>query len=154
MKVIKSLENKRILIKGTTKKITRQEGGFPNFLRTLMIAGLPLMKSVLIPLAKGVLISLGLSAGMSATETAIQKKIYGSRTTALIVLNEEMEHIMKIVKSVERSGLLIKGISETIKCETKEQKGGFPPMFLGTLAAGILGNTLAGKGVIRRRQNF
>ena len=61
---------------------------------------------------------------------------------------------MKIVKSLEESGLLIKGISETIKNEAKVQKGGFLPMILGTLAASILGNALTGKGVIRAGKNF
>ena len=56
---------------------------------------------------------------------------------------------MKIVKSLEESGLLIKGISETIKNEAKEQKGGFLSILLGTLAASILGNPLAGKGILR-----
>ena len=56
IKGIKSLENREILIKGTTTKLTCQEGGFPNFLRPLMTAGLPLMKSVLTPLARSVLI--------------------------------------------------------------------------------------------------
>ena len=56
---------------------------------------------------------------------------------------------MKIVKSLEESGLLIKGISETIKNEAKEQKGRFLSISLGTLAASILGNALAGKGVLR-----
>ena len=60
-----------------------------------------------------------------------------------------MEDIMKIVKSPEESGLLIKGISETINSEAKEQKGGFIPILLETLAAIILGNTLIGKEVIR-----
>ena len=69
-----------------------------------MTAGLPLMKSVLNPLAKSVLIPLGLSAVMSAADAAIQKKIYGSGTTALIISNEQMEDIMKIVKSIEGSG--------------------------------------------------
>ena len=55
-----------------------------------------------------------------------------------------MEDIMKIVKSLEKSGLLMKGISET-----KEHKGGFLPMLLGTLAASIWGNALIGRGVIR-----
>ena len=80
-----------------------------------MTAGLPLMKSVLTPLPKNVLLPLGLSTGMSAADAAIQKKIYGSGTTALVISNEEMEDIMKIVKSLEESGLLIKGISETIE---------------------------------------
>ena len=77
------------------------------------------MKSVLTPLAKSVLLPLGLSAGMSEAVAAIQKNIYGSGITALIISNEEMEDIMKIVKSLEKSGLLVKGISETFKDETK-----------------------------------
>ena len=66
-----------------------------------MTAGLPLMKSVLTPLAKSALIPLGLSAGMSAADTAIQNKIYGSGCPldlALIISNEEMGDLMKIVK--------------------------------------------------------
>ena len=85
-----------------------------------MTAELPLMKNVLTPLAKNILLPFGLSAGMSAADAAIQKKIYESGTTALIISNEEMEDIMKIVKSLEELGLLIKGISEKIKNETKE----------------------------------
>ena len=85
------------------------------------------------------------SAGVLAADAAIQKKIYesgrpldvASRTAALIISNEEMGNIMEIVKSREESGLLIKGISETIKNEAKEQKGRFPFMLLGTLAASI-----------------
>ena len=81
------------------------------------------------------MLPLGLSAGMSAADAAIQKKVYGSDTTALIISNEEMEDIMKIVKSIEESGLILKGISETIQNEAKEQRGGFLPMLLGTLSA-------------------
>ena len=88
MKVIKkSLENRGILLKGTTRNITSQEGGFPSFLRPLMTAGLPLMKCVLTPLAKCFLLPFGLSAAISAIDTAIQKKLYGSGTTALIISN-------------------------------------------------------------------
>ena len=72
-----------------------------------------------------------------------------------------MEDIMKIVDSLEKSGLLIKGISETIKNEAKAQKGGFLPMLIGTLAASILGSALtrrgvirAGEGTIRAGENF
>ena len=83
----------------------------------------------------------------SATNAAIQKKIYGSGTTTAIISNEKMEDIMKIVKSLEESGLLTKVIGETI--ENKDQKGGFLPILLGTLAVSILGNALTGKGVIR-----
>ena len=60
-----------------------------------------------------------------------------------------MKDILKIVKSLEDSGILLKGVSETIKDEAKEQKGGFLSMLLGTLGAGLLGNMLAGRGVTR-----
>ena len=114
MKVIKSFENREILIKGTNTKITSQEKGFLNFLRPLITAGLPLIKIVLTSLVKSVLIPLVLSTEVSSADPDIQKKIYGSGTTVLIISNKEMEGIMKIVKSLEESGLLIKGISETI----------------------------------------
>ena len=112
MKVIKSLENRGILLKGTTRKTTSQEGGFRNFLRPLMTAGLPLTKSVLATLAKGIVLPIGLSAAMSTKDAAIKKKVYVSRTTALIIENEEIEDIMKIVRSLEESGLPMKGISD------------------------------------------
>ena len=113
-----------------------------------MTAVLPLIKSVLTPLAKSVLLPLGLSAVLSMADAAIQKKIYGSGTTALIISNEEIEDIQKVVKSLEESGLLIKGISEIIKNKAKEQIGRFLSVLLGTLAASILGNALAGRAVI------
>ena len=69
--------------------------------------------------------------------------------TALIISNEEMEDIMKIVKSLEESCLLIKEVSEIIKHEAKEQNPRFLPMLLGILTANLLGSALAGKGVIR-----
>ena len=84
MKVIKSVGNRGILLKGTTRKITSQEGEFLNFHRLLMTIGLPLIKSALTLLAKSLLLPLGLSGGISAADATIQKKIYGSRTTALI----------------------------------------------------------------------
>ena len=79
-----------------------------NFLRPLMKAGLLLMKTVLTPLAESVLLPLGLSTGLSVADAAIRKNIHGSRSTALIISNEEMEDIMKIVKLLEESKLLIK----------------------------------------------
>ena len=90
-----------------------------------MTAGLPLMKSVLTSLAKSVLLPLGLSTGTLVADAAIQNKVYGSGTTALIISNKEMEDIMKIVKSLEESGLLIEGVSETIKNEAREKKEDF-----------------------------
>ena len=85
---------------------------------------------------------------MFATDVVILKKIYGSGTTALIISKGEMENTMKTVKSLKESGLVIKGISETIKNQSKEQKGELFSMLLGTLAASILENALTGKGVI------
>ena len=114
------------------------------------------MKIVLTPLAKIVLIPLGLSAGMSAADAAIQKKICGSGTTVLVISNEEMKenHLNHLVKSLDESGSIAKEISKTIKNEAKKQKGKFITMLLGTLAASILGNALAEKGVIRASQNY
>ena len=148
MKVIKSLENRGVLLKRTTRKITSQERGYLNFLIPLMTAGLPLIKGVL---TKNVLLAFGLSAGMSAVDATIQKDICKSGTTALAISNEhtDNEHIMKTVKSLEESGLQIQGISEKIKCEAKEEKGGLLRMLLGKLAASILGNTLSGRWVMR-----
>ena len=82
---MKSFKKRENLLKGTTRKITSQEGGFLNVLNPLMTAELPLIKSVLSPLAKNVLIPLELSTGKSAADAAIQKKMYGSGTTALII---------------------------------------------------------------------
>ena len=91
---------------------------------------------------------------MSEADAAIQKKIYRSGTTALIISNKEMEDIIKMIKSIEESGLQMKGISERIENEAKKKKkkkkkGGLFSMLLGTLAASILRNALAGKRVIR-----
>ena len=60
-----------------------------------------------------------------------------------------MEDIIKIVKSLEDSGLLLKGVTEIVQNEVKEQKGGFLSMLLGTLGASLLGNLLTGKGIYR-----
>ena len=90
IEVMKSFKKRENLLKGTTRKITSQEGGFLNVLNPLMTAELPLIKSVLSPLAKNVLIPLELSTGKSAADAAVQKKMYGSGTTALIIWNKEM----------------------------------------------------------------
>ena len=74
--------------------------------------------------------------------------MFGSGFTTLIISNEEMEDIMKVVKSLENSGLLIKDTNETIKNEAKKQKERFLRMLLGTLGASLLGNLLIGKGII------
>ena len=77
------------------------------------------------------------------------KKIHGSWATTLIISNEEMNDMIKIVQALEDSNILLKGVTKTIKNETKEQKGGFLSMLLGTLGASLLGNLLAGKGIAR-----
>ena len=127
-----------------------QSGGFlGNLLGKL--AG-SLMK-VAVPLAKNVLAPLGISAAMCAIDGSIKKKMLRSGMTTLIILNDEMYDILKIVKSLENSGLLLKGVSETIQHEAKEQRGGFLSMLLSTLGASLLGDILSkglsGKGVIR-----
>ena len=93
-----------------------------------------LTKNVIKPLAKSVLIPLGLTAAALAADAGIHKKILGSgNNTTLILSNDEMEDIIKIVKSLEDSGLLLKGVSETVQNEAKEQKGRFLSMFLAHL---------------------
>ena len=74
-----------------------------NFVRPLMTAGLPLLKSVFTPLAKSDLLPLGLSAAISAADAAHQKKNYESGTTPLIILHEGMEGITKIVILLKKS---------------------------------------------------
>ena len=103
-----------------------QSGGFLGRLSgPLLKTGLPLIGSVIKPLAKSILIPLGLTAAASTTDTAIHKKIFRSGFTTLKISNEEINDIMKIVNSLEESGLLIKGVSETIKNETKNKKKDF-----------------------------
>ena len=122
-----------------------QSGGFLGLLLS-KLAG-PLM-NVAIPLAKNVLASLGITAAASAIVARIQKKMHGSEATTLIISNKIMNDIMKIVQTLENSNILWKGVTKTIKNETKEQKGGFLSMLLCTLGASLLGNFLAGKGIV------
>ena len=103
---------------------------------------------VAMPLAKNVLAPLGLAAAMSATDESIQKKIHGSGVK-LIIEQEDMNDIIKIIEVLENSGILLKGATKTIENETKEQRAGFLSMLLGTLGASMLGNLLSGKGLAR-----
>ena len=123
-----------------------QSGGFLGFLLSKL--AVPLMK-VAIPLAKNILASLGIAAAASAIDVGIQKKIHESGTTTLIISDEEMNDIIKIVQALEDSNILLKGVTNTIKNETKEQKEGFLTMLLGTLGASLLWNLLSGKAIIR-----
>ena len=127
----------------------QSEGLLGKLLGPLLKTGLPLMKSVIKPLANSVLIPLGLTAAASAADAGIHKKILGSgcpldlapphNNTTFIISNDEMDDILKIVKSLENSGVILKGVSETIQHEAKEQRGGFLSMLLGTLGASLLG---------------
>ena len=115
-----------------------QSGGFlGRLLGPLLKAGLPFIKNVIKTLAKSVLIPLGLTATASVAATGIHKKILGSGK------------IIKIVKYLEDSGLLLKVVTETVRNEVKEQKGGFLSMLLGSLGASLLGNLLTGRGINR-----
>ena len=78
------------------------------------------------------------------------KKILGSGNTTLIISNKDIEDLIKVVKSLEDSGLLLKGVTEPVQNEVKEQKGWFLSMLLGTLGASLLGNLLTGKGVNKK----
>ena len=96
---------------------------------------------------KNVLLPLGFTTAVSAAK---RKKILGpGHNTTLVISNDDMEDILKIVNSLEDSGLFLEEVSETMKNEAQEQKGGFFSMLVGTLGASLLGNMLAGKGVIR-----
>ena len=104
---------------------------------------------VAVPLAKNILAKLGITAAASAMDSGIQKKAHGSEITTLIISNEEMNDITKIVHTLEDSNILLKAVTKTIKNETKEQKGEFLGMLLGTLGASLLENMLAAKGIVR-----
>ena len=98
----------------------------------------PLMK-VAKPLAKNVLAPLGLTVAMSAIDGRIQKKMRG-KGIKLVIEQEDMNDIIKIMEALENSGILLKGVTKTIENETKKQRGGFLSMLLGTLGASLLGN--------------
>ena len=132
------------LSKAQIKKLI-QSGGFLGKLLS-KLAG-PLMK-VVMPLAKNVLAPLGLPAAMSAIDGSIQKKMRGEGVK-LVIEQEDMNDIIKIIEALENSGILLKGVTKTIENETKEQRGGFLGMLLGTLGGSLLGNLLTGgKGIV------
>ena len=114
------------LSKAQIKKLI-QSGGFLGKLLN-KLAG-PLMK-VAMPLAKNVLAPLGLTAAVSAIDGSIQKKIHGSGVK-LIIEEEYIQDIIKIIKELENSDILLKGVSKTIENEVEEQRGGFLSMLLG-----------------------
>ena len=114
-----------------------------------------MIKNVIKPSANSVLVPLGLTAAASAADAGIHKKILASgrphssssasHNTTLIISNDEMKYVIEVVKSLEDSGLLLKGVGETIQNKSKEEKERFLSMLLGTLGASLLRNILAEK---------
>ena len=141
------------LSKAQMSKIIQSGGFLGKPPGPLLKTGLPLLKSVIKP--PGL---LGLTAASSAIDAGVQKKIYGYGTTTLVNLNEEINDIMKIVQALEDSNNLLKGVTKTIKNETKEQKGGFLSTLLGILGDSLLGDLLtkklSGKGTVRAGEGF
>ena len=97
-------------------------GSLSRLLGPLLKTGLPLVKNVIKPLSKSVLIPLGLTAAASAADAGIHKKILGSGNTTLIISNNEMKDIIKVAQELEDSNILLKGVTETVENELKEQK--------------------------------
>ena len=133
------------LSKAQISKIIQPRGFLGKLLGPLLKTGLPLMKNVIKALAKSVLIPLELTAAASAADAGIQKKLLGFGTTTSIISNEEMNDVMEIVQTLEDAGISLKGVTKTIKNKTKEQKGGFLSMLLGT----VRGTVRAGEGTTR-----
>ena len=109
-------------LKLSTVQISKiiQSGGFlGRLLGPLLKTGLPLIKNVIKPLAKSVLIPLGLAAVASAADAGIHKKNIGIWEYGFLISNEEINDIMKIVQALEDSNILLKGVTKTIKNETK-----------------------------------
>ena len=134
------------LSKAQILKIIQSGGFLGTLLDPLLKTGLPLLKSVIKPLGL-----LDLTAASTAIDAGVQKKIYESGTTTLIISNKEMNDIIKIVQALEDSGSLLKGVTKAIKNETKEHKEGLS-LLLGTLGASLLGDlltNLSGKGTVR-----
>ena len=117
-----------VIVKLSKAQISKiiQLGGFSGSLLNKL--AVPLMK-VAVPLSKNILAPLGITAAASVIDAGIQKKVHGAGTTTLIISNEKMNVIMKILQALEDSNILLKGVTKSVKNETKEQKGGF----LGTL---------------------
>ena len=136
--------------KAQLKKLIKSGGILGNLLSK--IAG-PLMK-VAMPLAKNVLAPLDLAAAMSAIDGGIQKKMRGDGIK-LMIEDEDMNDIMKIIEALEKSGIILNGVGKTIENEVKEKKGEFLSMLLGTLGASLLGYLVTGgKGILRTSEGI
>ena len=144
-KVRNNMSTDKKLSKVQINKIIKEGGN----LGKLLMSFLPKLIKPVISIGKNILAPLGLSAAMSATDAAIQKKMYGSGITTLIISNDDMNDLIKIVTALEEHDILLKGTNKTIKDKTKKQEGGFLSMLLGTLGASLLGKLLPGKGLYR-----
>ena len=107
------------------------------------------MKNVIKPLAKSVLIPLGLAAAVSGSGRPLFSLLHNNNNAILIISNDEMKDTVKIVESLEDSGLLPERANETIQNKAKEQRGQFLSMLLGTLGASLLGDILKDRGINR-----
>ena len=148
-KLIYKIKNNMLIdIKSSKVQINKiiNEGGN---LGKLLMHFLPKLIKPAILLGKNILAPLELSAAMSATDAAIQKKMHGSGNATLIISDNDMNDLNKIVATLEEHDILLKGTGKTIKNETKEQKGGFLSMLLGALGASLLGSLLSGEGLYR-----
>ena len=130
------------LSKAQINKLIKEGGA----LGSILARFLPKLIKPAISLGKNILALLGLSAAMSATDAAIQKKLYGSGTKTVKFSNKDLDDMTKIVKALEDSDVLMKGVTRTLKNDIK--KGGalpLTPMLLGTLGASLL----TGRGMYR-----
>ena len=144
-KLIDKIENNMSTdIKLSKAQINKIMKGGENLGRLLMSFFHKLINPA-ISIGKNILAPLELSAAMSVTDAAFQKKMYGSGMTTLIISNDDLDDLIKIITALEQHDRILKGTSKTIENETKEQKGGFLSMLLGTLGASLLGDLLTGK---------
>ena len=145
------------LSKTQISKIIQSRGFLGSLLSKLLIYSL--MK-LAVPLANNILVPLQITAAASALDARIQKKIHdsgcppstmkvGSGTTTLIISNKEINEIIKMVQVLDDSNILLKGVTETIKNENKEQRGGLLGTLVGTLGSILLESLLPGKGIVR-----
>ena len=128
-----------------------KKGGFLRFLAPLLKSESPLLKSVIKLLGM-----LGLTAAASVADVAVHKKVLGTRNhTTLIISSDDLNDLLKVINTLENSGVLLDGITETVKNEVKEQKGGFLSTLLSVVGSALLSNMLSvkdmlsGEGVIR-----
>ena len=113
------------LSKAQISKIIQSGGFLGRLLGPLLKTGLPLIKNVIKPVAKSVLIPLGWTAAASVADAGIHKKVLGPGNTTLLISNEEMNDIMKFIQALEYSDILLKGLTKTIRNETKNKKEDF-----------------------------